>query len=49
MLYQWLYNPIIKVTAIGYVNKNVKIPLTIIVVVYYYVYKLAEGIKDSLF
>ena len=49
MPYQWLYNPIIEISTIGYiietlenVIKTLKIPPTITVSVCYYNYKLAE-------
>ena len=54
MPFQWLYYPIIEITAIGCVRnfgkryKNVKIPLTITISVCYYNYKLAEQLTSGL-
>ena len=53
MPYQWLYNPIIKITAsygmlLGNIIKTLKISPTIIVSVCYYIYKLVEQSNSHL-
>ena len=51
MRYQWLYNPIIEITAIGYIIEmlgniieTLKIPPTITVSVCYYISYLSSGL-----